>query len=616
MRRLAAFFCILFLFVSALAAGSFVIEGYTFNISGKTKEGAVKSLLVGDGEERFSSREDLVKALDDKVQTLNNLRVFKNVTYSLSERTSDDTVFVSVTFDIEDAKTFLILPYPKYDTNVGTIIGVKIYETNLLGNFADLASTLRVVFPAESWGKPTYDGTVKLTDLRLGGAYLSTDFTGDTSDMTFTYNLSVRDIPLGKTLKLDTGFSIGRKSEKLKYAASLSMKNIAFGSVGFVPSIDTLFHYIRSSSYIMPEIKTTGIAAGSLRIDFDDSFRFIDISEGDDLYSFGPGDVSHTTVFSFTDGALEPYKLSNTFKYTFDDRYAAAWNRYGKSRYDIDTTFSVKLSEDSTIMFMENIRLLSDSSVSRFDTGVGISQQIRIGKSISIRPTFSEFLRIEKSADGSVAFKRYYVMSAETSGNYINWKDNFRDGISYSIKVKESWIQQYSTRVINEETGINDHIEIAVHKVLWGWFNPSFRVTCNYVSDWENYGSIKGDDNYSLGEYLRGIRNSTTAGYDNNILAITANINLMSMFPLPSFMSFMNAYVNLFVDYGIAKPVGTDAHDFCGFGIEGIGILKSYPSYPIRASLGFDLEKLIKKCRGEEGSAGFYEIYIGLGFFF
>ena len=48
---------------------------------------------------------------------------------------------------------------------------------------------------------------------------------------------------------------------------------------------------------------------------------------------------------------------------------------------------------------------------------------------------------------------------------------------------------------------------------------------------------------------------------------------------------------------------------------EAIGILKEYPSYPIRLSVGFDLEALID-CIKNGGSRGFYEIYFGMGFLF
>ncbi len=595
-----------FLFALSLHAESFVISGYTFNISGKTRESVIEKLVVPDGEERFETEDDLSSALEAKLQTLKNLRVFRNVEYeTLTEASESGEEKVFVTFTIEDARTFLIVPYPKYDTNVGAIIGVKAFESNLMGALTDFSSTFRVIFPPESFGKPGYDGNFSLTDLKLGKATLSTYFEGDTSDSSFKYELSGEGIPLGWGAQLNASFSVKRVYDNYRYTVKADGENIMLGSVSFLPSLDALIHYDRVSSYITPSIRMENVTRHSLRFDFSDYFKLKEKKGSDGVYSFRPYEAAHTTALSFLTPSLFPYSFSNTLRYRFDDYF------------DVDNTFFYRLSDITTLMAMENIRLYKEKSVTRFDSGVGISQEIRIGSHISLRPTLSEFLRIEKEENGTVLFKRYYVISASTSGNYINWKGNFRDGISYNIRISESWMQEYGTRRINEDTGVNDHIDLSIHKIFWSWFNPSFRLTLNYVSEVDDYGSIEGSDDYSLGEYLRGIRNVSTEGYDKNIIGIAASLNLMSVLPLPPFLSFADAYINFFVDYGVAKPKeGVDARNFCGFGIEGIGVLKSYPSYPVRASFGLDLEKLMKRYRGEAGSEGFYEIYIGLGFFF
>lgn len=602
MKRFCFLILILLVSVFSLFAEHFVIENYVFDISEKTKESVVRSLVVPSWREEFSSKEELFNALNNKVQVLDNKRVFKSVTYSFTERVEGDDTFITVTFDIDDAHTFLIIPYPKYDTNIGTILGIKVFDTNLLGNFSDFTATVRSIFPPESFGSPNFDAKFDLTGLTLGKASLSTSFEGYTSTKEFTYNISVNSIPIWK-YSLNTAFSVQRENEKNKYSFSSSLNNISLWQVGLTPSVALLIHDDKVSSYITPSLSTSNIVIDKTKISFSDSVKFVEKSSDGVKYDWKASEMSHSTSLSF-DGTLSPFSVSNTLKYTVDDAY------------DINTTFQYVLTESSTILVMENIKLKKDNSLRRYDSGIGLSQQINIGPHISIRPTLSEFLRTEKR-DGvsDLFFYRYYVLSASSSGNYINWIGNFRDGVSYSISVNESWMQEYNTRKINPDVGVFDHLELTAHKLFGSWFNPSFRIIVNYTNDIANKGNITGGTGTAFGEYLRGVRNVTTDGYNNNLVGIVANLNLMTKFPLPSFFSFADAYANVFFDYGIAKPSDRDAKNFYGFGIEGIGILKSYPSYPVRVSLGFDLEKVIKFVN-KEGGRDFYEIYIGLGFFF
>lgn len=602
MKRFCFLILILLVSVFSLFAEHFVIENYVFDISGKTKESVVRSLVVPSWREEFSSKEELFNALNNKVQVLDNKRVFKSVTYSFTERVEGDDTFITVTFDIDDAHTFLIIPYPKYDTNIGTILGIKVFDTNLLGTFSDFTATVRAIFPPESFGSPEYDAKFNLTGLKLGNANLSTSFIGYTNTKEFKYDLSVNSIPIWK-YSLNTSFSIQRESSLNKYSFSSSLNNISLGSVGITPSINLLLHDNKTDSYLTPSLSISNIVIDKTKISFSDSVKFVDKSGAGEKYLWTASEMSHTTSLSFS-GALSPFSVSNTLKYTVGDAY------------DINTQFEYVLTSSSTILVMENIKLKKDNSLRRYDTGVGLSQQINIGPHISIRPTLSEFLRTEKKEGFSdLFFYRYYVLSASASGNYINWIGNFRDGVSYSISVNESWMQEYNTRKINPDVGVYDHFEFTAHKLFGSWFNPSFRIVVNYTNDIANKGNITGESVTAFGEYLRGIRNVTTDGYNNNLVGIVANLNLMTKFPLPSFFSFTDAYFNAFFDYGIAKPSDKDAKNFYGFGIEGIGILKSYPSYPVRVSLGFDLEKVIKFVN-KEGGRDFYEIYIGLGFFF
>ena len=131
----------------SLSAASFKIVDYDFDVSGKTMDFALKRIIVPSNEEVFDSEESLVKALDGKRQRLINQRVFKEVEYSyfLGEDV-DDVIPVSVLFKIKDARSFLVLPYPKYDSNIGTRLGVRLWDSNFLGSLANLTGVVHATF--------------------------------------------------------------------------------------------------------------------------------------------------------------------------------------------------------------------------------------------------------------------------------------------------------------------------------------------------------------------------------------------------------------------------------------------------------------------------------------
>jgi hypothetical protein len=142
--------CVLFLSVPMLSAGKplvivddvkgYTIESYSFSIDGKTKEFALRDAIVPEEEPVFESEGELVRALEAKKQVLDNKRIFSDVsyTYELSSYAAN-IAYYAVHFDIVDAFTLLPIPYAKYDNDdIGLRFGVKLYNKNLFGTFADL----------------------------------------------------------------------------------------------------------------------------------------------------------------------------------------------------------------------------------------------------------------------------------------------------------------------------------------------------------------------------------------------------------------------------------------------------------------------------------------------
>ena len=595
----------------SLSAASFKIVDYDFDVSGKTMDFALKRIIVPSNEEVFDSEESLVKALDGKKQRLINQRVFKEVEYSyfLGEDV-DDVIPVSVFFKIKDARSFLVLPYPKYDSNIGTRLGVRLWDSNFLGSLANLTGVVHATFEDNDWSDPLYYGKFELTDFLLGQTTMSFSLFAEGRAREALYDYSVSSsfthIPLLFGTWLDFGLSGAKSGEGVKYALSSSIGGIKLGPIGISPSFSAE-HYDKApaSCFYTPSLSLSGISIGNIGISFSDSAKFIHVGENKELK---PEYVTHVTNLAFNGDFLHGVSFSNTTTYY----PLAAENATDLYFYN---TASYSLSDVSTLYLMENIATATDTNkVSYFDTGVGLSQRINIGSKVSVTPKLSEYLRIYPTESG-LEYARYYILEASTSGNYVNWVGNYRNGIEYRATISEAWMQKYNVReAFGEKGGVFDHFEVSAYKLLWGWFNPSVRVIFNYAVNKGGYGYIFGSSASTLAEELRGIRNNQVA--DSNMLAFVANINLLSYFPLPSFFSFFDAYANVFFDYALVKrDLATPAENFYGIGFEGIGILKDYPSYPIRLSVGFDLEQLVEYIN-HGGSKGFYEIYFGMGFLF
>ena len=602
-----------FLLCSGIFAATYKIIDYDLDVSGKTMDYSVKRLIVPSGEEIFETEEALLNALNAKKQTLINQRIFKSVEYSyfLGESV-DDCIPVAVIFKIKDARTFLVLPYPKYDSNIGTRLGARLWDNNFLGTLAKLSGTVHATFENNDWSNPLYYGKFELTDFLLGQTTMSFSLFAEGRAREALYDYSVSSsfthIPLLFGTWLDFGLSGAKSGEGVKYALSSSIGGIKLGPIGISPSFSAE-HYDKApaSCFYTPSLSLSGISIGNIGISFSDSVKFIRTSESS-YKELTPDTITHTTNLSFNGNFLTGVNFSNTITYY----PLAAENATDLYFYN---TASYSLSDVSTLYLMENIATATDTNkVSYFDTGVGLSQRINIGSKVSVTPKLSEYLRIYPTESG-LEYARYYILEASTSGNYVNWVGNYRNGIEYRATISEAWMQKYNVReAFGEKGGVFDHFEVSAYKLLWGWFNPSVRVIFNYAVNKGGYGYIFGSSASTLAEELRGIRNNQVA--DSNMLAFVANINLLSYFPLPSFFSFFDAYANVFFDYALVKrDLATPAENFYGIGFEGIGILKDYPSYPIRLSVGFDLEQLVEYIN-HGGSKGFYEIYFGMGFLF
>lgn len=600
MRRKYLSFIVFVLFSLSLYAGSIKVSGYNIEIIGKTKEEVVRNLIVPEEVEYFDSEDDLLSALNDKRQVLENKRVFTSVSYEYEIIDSE----AYVRFEIIDAKSFLIIPFPKYDSNYGLKLGAKMWNRNLFGTLTSLDGTLFVTIKDWNWSRPEIYGNVSLGNLSIGSTKLSLELEaeGSVGETLSDYSLymDVSNIPLFLNSWLDVTYSLSSvDSGDVKNNIFLSLGGIKLNKVEVTPSFKSVFYKNETNkNYLLPSISVKAIELGGVGLEFNETIK---ISTKEYENSYSPEYLLHEDTISFNGGMLKDFSLSNTVKYKFKNGY----DFLNEIKYNLNSVFSLHVAED--------IYMSGDGSIRHFDSGVGVGESIKLGKNFELSSKLLAYIRSYSNGD----YTPLYTLDVSLKGANIKWIGNYREGVSVNISIKEAWeIKSGDIKADFEKNGLYDHMEVSLFKLLGEWFNPSARVLVNsYLrNDPDEDNSFIWGSSGTLGDELRGIRNDSVS--DSNILAIVANFNLLSYFPMPSIFSFVDCYANVFFDYGLVKnSVSSLIKQYYGVGVEGIGILKSYPSYPIRVSLGFDVSKLMKWIEDRE-SMDFYEIYLGMGFLF
>lgn len=122
-------------------ADRYKIEDVQYDISGITKRYALEKAIKIDRTRIFESYEDLHNYIEDLKQLFNNERNLAssivNVKYS-PELDEEGISKVSLVVSTIDSKHFLLVPYPKYNSNDGFLLKLKAKDTNFLGTLETL----------------------------------------------------------------------------------------------------------------------------------------------------------------------------------------------------------------------------------------------------------------------------------------------------------------------------------------------------------------------------------------------------------------------------------------------------------------------------------------------
>lgn len=548
---------------SAPSSQKFMIAGYSFTITGKTTESALRSRIVPAGDEIFPSEEAMRAALDAKVQKLVNLRVFSKVEYQLAYTNESRGIrFYQVTFIIVDASSILPFPYGKYDSNIGTRVGLKLYNKNLFGQLSNLYLAGNVTIPdsafqddvGNGWKEGTYYGEMNLSQLALG-----------------------------KQVRLNLA---------TQYSYNMQDPTSSYFYFNFNPQNMTIDHKALSMNmwlYLHP--KTA---------DLQGDWYFKQIGNS---FNWGP--------FALSLGGFSLYNKSiaydvNTSDYYFYTLSHFRYHGFKIGTQQIDTRLSLETKGAYGILDWMDI------------SGT-------IGTGFNVRDWFNWYNEItlhnKMYPDDPLLYELFWEFNSTLSRSSINWKGNFRTGLDFQIHGNMTIFpkQTFEGRPYYDAPYRWLEIRTSWFPFASSWFNPSFRLS-GILSSKKYYFLPSNTDDY-VSEYIRGIRDN------NDYVSVTGeawkralvlNCNFTTSFI--TLRNFAHSYAIPFVDIALVNDVNglNNGNDnwLVGAGMEGVVILDRYPAYPIRASLGFNMEDVYRKLTGNGTGSVEYELYIGLYFFF
>ena len=171
MKKILSAFCAVFCTLGVWAE-TYQIKEVNYNTQGcgaaffsYTKPYAIEKNISANKKRIFESEDDLAEYLKDYELKLYSLRAFEtiNIDYSITKNPdysdNDENLphassipqnFVTLTVNTKDSFHLLGVPYPKYDSNTGTKVKLKIKDTNFLGSLNAMSTDINFSLAQES----------------------------------------------------------------------------------------------------------------------------------------------------------------------------------------------------------------------------------------------------------------------------------------------------------------------------------------------------------------------------------------------------------------------------------------------------------------------------------
>jgi hypothetical protein len=585
-----------------------VIAYYSFTIKGSSSERLIREMIVPvQGDDPFSSLESMERALEAKRNKLNNLRVFEEVSYSYEKIHQDEqAIRYRVKFVIDDAFSFLAIPYPKYDSNYGLRIGLKAYDKNLFGSFADLYFVVNATQVDSSWEQWKWYSELEITDIPAGdsrfdvaGEFEAVQDSEGLSDIVYTGKIDWRDISFAQTgidfhvILDDYTTTTANKLDKL-LTTSLDWKNL--------PWLKDQKLHIRPAMQFLQDAPDAPWEVDNA------SFYF----------SVSPFKING-----------EHYTLSQTVKLKFPHEYV-----YGDTRLSLPATKFLGMSYSFWLRSTNYYHLDNQNFYDNTYT-VGNSLGFSLPFRGSYKGSYEVSLRDRFDPTYSNLNLVPVVSTTQTlSFGSVNWKGNFRSGLKTSFRGDAKYALFSRDYQNMDYLNYQVQAELESYLALGSRLGLSGRVLGFYSHvpsfDWyknQAFPEFLPNKETSASEALRGILDDTyesiVGADDYQKLGAVANIDATLMFI--KFKGFAEGFMSVFMDVGVftlTYPEGAGDNDITQddliilktVGVEGYGIMDKFPSYPIRGSLGFNLDDVMRHIRGEIAFSQIeFELSIGMG---
>jgi len=132
--------------VSAETSLRYRIDGVAYDLDGRTRSYALSQAVKIDTVAVFESEEAINLYIDDLLTQLRNQRVLDSVdmTRTFGEPDSEGIVPVALTIKAVDTWNIMAVPYPKYDSNTGFQLKLKLKDFNFFGSMQPL--TMDVIY--------------------------------------------------------------------------------------------------------------------------------------------------------------------------------------------------------------------------------------------------------------------------------------------------------------------------------------------------------------------------------------------------------------------------------------------------------------------------------------
>lgn len=118
------------------------IDKVNYDISGVTRQYALEKAVEIDQTRIFTSYDELSSYVEDLRQLFKNERNLSsslvNIKYESIPAGDDEIVSVTLDISTQDSNHFLLVPYPKYNSNDGLSVKLKARDTNFLGTMETL----------------------------------------------------------------------------------------------------------------------------------------------------------------------------------------------------------------------------------------------------------------------------------------------------------------------------------------------------------------------------------------------------------------------------------------------------------------------------------------------